>query len=560
MENVRLRGEESGCDIEHIILNGGSTEEVKSIVETYAQSHPHVRYLPHTGGTISRAGNEALEIATHDLVGWLEVDEQYNPNTFNLVTQFFNEEPALTFLIGSHSKMEADGSIPYGQNSSYTNSTDLVEFWKTHGQQIILPWRSTFYRRTVHEELGPYNERTTSFPYDFLLRASKNYNLFCVAERFTSFTKEQSGLDQLNTKSFLATSRTYWGTHGRKGPFSYALSATYHLKLSFLASITNIIGTLGTRLTNKVQKVFRISLANRHNEKYFRKALNTPPIAVEPASEVEIHTLCGKRDLYMLLLSLKSFLRFYHDVRVVVHDDGSLGVSGKEQLEFHIPGIEIYDIRSNPDEFDELAHKDFNVYKAKGVINHTKGEKVIMIDSDMLFIREPTEIIDWIKSDEKVRRYGEDHYEHHSKYIEIQQLSGRTELAPKLNAGLICLYPEDLDKDEFISIIRQLVDLNSVFFAEQVAFCFILSQYPHQSLPGDRYVPCYFPDPNSGRDTINNHTAHLHFMGDKGHKVNELYTQYADRVLKELTDEKFSMKPDELNEAEIIPTGLKISE
>ena len=560
MENVRQRGAESGCDVEHIILDGGSTDEVKSIVKTYAQAHPHVRHLPHTGGTISRAGNEALAIAANDLIGWLEVDEQYNPNTFNLVTQFFNEEPDLTFLIGSHSKIEADGSIIYGQNSSYTNSTDLVEFWKTFGQQIILPWRSTFYRRNVHEELGPYNERTTSFSYDFLLRASKNHNLFCVAERFTSFSKDQRVLDKEDTESFLATSRNYWGSHGRKAPLGYALSATYYLKLSFLASITSRMGTLATRIINKVKTLIRESSANRQNEKFFRKAQSTPPIAINPSSEVEIHTLCGKRDLYMLLLSLKSFLRFYHDVRVVVHDDGSLGVSQKEQLEIHIPGIEIYDIRSNPDEFDELAEKDFNVYKAKGVINHAKGEKVIMIDSDMLFIKEPLEIIDWIKSDEKVNRYGEDHYEHHSKYIEIQNISAKTKLAPKLNAGLICLYPEYLDKDVFISLIHRLVDLNPVFFAEQAAFCFILSKYPHQSLPGDRYVPCSFPDPSSGKDAINNQTVHLHFMEDKGYKVNELYTQYADRVLKELTDDNLSMKSEELNESEIIPNGLKISE
>lgn len=560
MENVRQRGEESGCIIEHIIIDGGSTGDTENTVKTYAQSHPHVRYFPQPGVTKSRAGNEALKIAANDLIGWLEVDEQYNPNTFKRVVQFFDEQPELTFLIGSHNKMEADGTIPYGQNSRYTNPTDLVEFWKTFGQQIILPWRSTFYRKNVHDDLGPYNEQIASFCYDFLLRASESYKLFCVAERFTSFSEDHSTPDHLGVESFLTTSRTYWGTHGRKGPLRYALSSTFHLKFPYLASCFTRATNLATKLINKSEKVLRKSLADRYNKKFFNEALNTPPISVNPESSVEIHSLCGQRDLNMLLLCLKSFIRFYNQVRLVVHDDGTLGPFGRELLQYHIPGIEIFDIKAQPDEFDELAHEDFNVYKAKGVYNHSKGEKVIMMDSDMLFLRKPSEIIDWIHSDEKVRLYGEDHYEHHSKYIEIETLSDHKPLAPKVNAGLICLYPEDLEKDDFLSLIRHFVKLDSVFFAEQVAFCFILSRYPHQSLPSERYVPCYFPDPESGKEKINHETAHLHFMGDKGHKVNELYQKYAQQVLKELKNDTGTMETEILIDQEIIPTGLKISE
>ena len=430
------RGAESGCEIEHLIIYGGSSDGTDLAVQDYASTHPQVIFISRPGVTKSRAGNEALRKAGHDLVGWLEVDERYNPDAFKLVSQFFNEEQQLVFLIGGHSKMDERGRILSGQNARYTNQTDLVEFWKSWDKAIVLPWRSTFYKRNVHQELGPYNERAECFYYEFLLRASGQYSLHCVAERLTSYHADGTRSTAIDPNDFLAASRPYWSTHGKKGAVRYWLSATYHRRLPPLASATTQLANLITRIVNKVRKISQAKVSDSFNRRFFSKVIETPPIAVDPESSVEVHSLCGKRDLYMLLLSLKSFLRFRRDLRVVIHNDGSLNREDIDRVKQHLPGAEVFPVKQQPDEFDQLAAHDFNVYKVKGVQRHAKGEKVILLDSDMIFINEPAEILNWIESDEKVRLYGMDHYEHHSKYIEIKQLSSQPKLAAPSERGI----------------------------------------------------------------------------------------------------------------------------
>ena len=535
-ENVRLRAEEAGCEIEHILINCGSKEPVVRQAEDFAKRFDHIQFISLPGILKPRAANEALKAASNQLVGWLETDERYNPDSFELVAKAFKQDSELQLLVGSHNLVLEDGTIPSGQNSHFTNPTDLVEFWKTWDKTLILPWRSTFYKRSLHDSLGPFFEQSEAFQYEFLLRVSKNYPIACIAERLTSYRENRITPKVIGVEAFLRASQLHWQILGNKTPFRYSRSASYHLTFPSVASLTSKLYDFWQRAIHKSQKVSRTKLAEQYNDRYFSKILKTEPIQVNPESEVEIHSVCGKRDLYMLILCLKSFLRYENNVRVVVHSDGSIGEELEAKLKQHIPGIEIFSAKANPDEFDELAPYDFNVYKAKGVYHHAKKEKVIMLDSDMIFLRKPTEIIDWMHGDEDIRLYGLDHYEHHSKYIEIKACTDLEELAPCFNAGLVCMFKQDLVKDEFLSLIRTFKNFSSVFFAEQVAFCFILSKYPYRSLPRNRYVHCYFPDPDIGADLISEDTAHLHFMGDKSNKVHSLYQTYADKVYQDLLE------------------------
>ena len=129
-----------------------------------------------------------------------------------------------------------------------------------------------------------------------------------------------------------------------------------------------------------------------------------------------------------------------------------------------------------------------------------------------------------------------------------------------MNAGLLCLYSEDIEKNDFLSLIRKLMVLDSVYFAEQVAICFILSRHPHKNLPKERYVPCYFHDSEGGKGLINDDTVHLHFMGNKKCKVNDLYQYYANRVFDDLLNPRSSRSPEKPAEAEIVSEDLKVSE
>src|SRR5436305_5219217 len=65
----------------------------------------------------------------------------------------------------------------------------------------------------------------------------------------------------------------------------------------------------------------------------------TPPLACDPAAPCELHTMLGARDRMLYLPAVKSFLRFYPKVAVVVHSDGSLGAGDGDLLRRHVPGV-----------------------------------------------------------------------------------------------------------------------------------------------------------------------------------------------------------------------------
>jgi len=136
-----------------------------------------------------------------------------------------------------------------------------------------------------------------------------------------------------------------------------------------------------------------------------RPVFETSVIGVESSAEVEIHSLTGHRHLPVYLLAIKSLLRFYHKVAVVVHDDGSLIPKDCQLLKKHISGIKI--IHRQKADIETAAALD-NYPKSKNYRKHhliacqlfdyfyySKADKITSLDSDTLFFRKPGEIIDW---------------------------------------------------------------------------------------------------------------------------------------------------------------------
>jgi hypothetical protein len=141
-------------------------------------------------------------------------------------------------------------------------------------------------------------------------------------------------------------------------------------------------------------------------EEIFFRVLETPHFRCNSDAPVEIHTLTAHHHLLMYLTAIKSFLRYYDNVAIVVHDDGSLTRHDIKLLNEQIHGIRIIDKKSA----DRKLHKDLAGFPysrkfRRQIVNSmelfdnillSKTEKIITMNSDVLFLKEPTEVIDWI--------------------------------------------------------------------------------------------------------------------------------------------------------------------
>lgn len=146
---------------------------------------------------------------------------------------------------------------------------------------------------------------------------------------------------------------------------------------------------------------------NTYGDKFlFGRITRTAPIETNPQSKVEIHSAVPHRYLYAYLVAIKSLLKYYDDLSIVVHDDGSLYESDKALIKLHLPGCKIIDRAVADAEFEKLnnpflskVRSSYTSYlKLFDTTLFSQAERVIILDTDTLFIKEPTAVIDWIKN------------------------------------------------------------------------------------------------------------------------------------------------------------------
>jgi len=148
---------------------------------------------------------------------------------------------------------------------------------------------------------------------------------------------------------------------------------------------------------------------NEHLNFIFRKILKTPSFESNPESKVDYFTIVCHKHLNLYLLSVKSFLRFYNDIRVVIADDGSLTDKDCSLLKKHINGAIIFrrdylnsEINRKFKNYDFLKQLRKNDVSQLKIIdaNLLCNKRKMLVDTDVFFLKKPDEIIEWCKNEE----------------------------------------------------------------------------------------------------------------------------------------------------------------
>lgn len=159
--------EQTFQSIEHIIIDGASTDSTLSIIRDYAAQHPGVTYLSEKDNGIYSAINKGVSLATGDVIGILNSDDILADNSvLQTIAEAF-----------SHTGTQA----VYG-DLMYCKGDSIVRYWKSNSFDMRelrfgwMPAHPTFYcRREVYNALGHYDEHLRiSADYDFMLRVLKH--------------------------------------------------------------------------------------------------------------------------------------------------------------------------------------------------------------------------------------------------------------------------------------------------------------------------------------------------------------------------------------------------
>ncbi len=134
---------------EHIIIDGGSTDNTLEILQQY----PHLKVISELDQGMYDALNKGLEIATGEIIGFLNTDDMYAENIFATIARKF-DNPDIMAVTGRAIVISelSDGMIEVVNNYSPQDSS-LMES-STLGSNFFNAW---FFRKSTFNRIGKFN-------------------------------------------------------------------------------------------------------------------------------------------------------------------------------------------------------------------------------------------------------------------------------------------------------------------------------------------------------------------------------------------------------------------
>ncbi len=171
---------EQNCPhVEHVIIDGNSTDNTVNIIKNYAKKYDHIRWISEKDTGQSDAQNKGIKMARGGIISFLNVDDFYEPHTLNRVLEIFKTLPEPSLLVGNCNIWGDEGKIMYVNKPKSLKLTDLLS------SRCPFPYNPSAYfcHKSLHQKMGLYdvNEHYMA-DLDFIIRAIQVANVKYIDE------------------------------------------------------------------------------------------------------------------------------------------------------------------------------------------------------------------------------------------------------------------------------------------------------------------------------------------------------------------------------------------
>lgn len=184
--------------IEHIIQDGGSTDETKEIARKYSAEFPHIRFYSEKDSGQSDAMNKGIHKATGRFVTFLNADDYFEPGALRYVLEQLNKFGDRDFLVGNCFVKDLNGKIQTVRKPSACGYPQILEFWR---RDVFPPNPSSyFYARTLHDLAGYYDENENFvLDYEMMIRLLKYAKVTYVDRNLGNFILHEDTKTHINS-------------------------------------------------------------------------------------------------------------------------------------------------------------------------------------------------------------------------------------------------------------------------------------------------------------------------------------------------------------------------
>ena len=132
--------------LELIVIDGGSTDQTREIIERY-QTHIAI-YISEKDGGQSDAIRKGFELATGQIITWMNSDDTYAENALITVGQFFAANHSVRFAYGNRDIINENDQV-IGRRRQPDFHPRIMRYC-----HMIIPQVSAFWQRSLYQESG----------------------------------------------------------------------------------------------------------------------------------------------------------------------------------------------------------------------------------------------------------------------------------------------------------------------------------------------------------------------------------------------------------------------
>ena len=132
-------------NIEYIIVDGGSTDGSREIIERY--KNKLAWWVSESDQGQADAINKGFRKASGEVIAWLNSDDLYLPGAISAAVELFQENPAAGVIYGDAVSADADGRLLNELRFSNWGTQEFLQF-------NIICQPAVFMKRTIVEKVG----------------------------------------------------------------------------------------------------------------------------------------------------------------------------------------------------------------------------------------------------------------------------------------------------------------------------------------------------------------------------------------------------------------------
>ncbi|SHJ76228.1 Glycosyl transferase family 2 [Arenibacter nanhaiticus] len=164
-DNIKSVLDQNYPNIEHIIIDAGSTDNTIDVLKKYDK---HLNWVSEPDKGQSDGLNKGFKKATGKIIGWFNSDDRIAPGALHKVAEFFINKPDEIGIVGNQVIIDEHGHrLKTIESKAYSS-----DFLLNHAKGITQ--NSMFFKREVLDKIGYLNEDIHyAMDHDLFIRIAK---------------------------------------------------------------------------------------------------------------------------------------------------------------------------------------------------------------------------------------------------------------------------------------------------------------------------------------------------------------------------------------------------